>query len=83
MGCSIGCNCENVRGRRYGAFDLIPAPYLLFAAGVLLVVIVGGSAAIAWQVQGWRHVQLARWRQHSISWLWLQRLNNVPSKTSI
>ena len=35
--------------------DLIPAPYRLLAMGVLLAVLVGGSAAIAWQVQDWRY----------------------------
>ncbi|MGA5482162.1 lysis protein [Pseudomonas siliginis] len=38
---------------RFG--ELIPAPYWLLAKGVLLVVLVGGSAAITWQVQGWRY----------------------------
>ena len=37
--------------------DLIPAPYRLIAVGVLLAVLVGGSAAIAWQVQDWRYGQ--------------------------
>ena len=36
-------------------FDLIPAPYRLFAIGVLLVVLAGGSAMAAWQVQDWRY----------------------------
>jgi len=35
--------------------DLIPAPYRLLASGVLLVALVGGSAALAWQVQDWRY----------------------------
>lgn len=35
--------------------ELIPAPYWLLAKGVLLVVLVGGSAAITWQVQDWRY----------------------------
>ena len=35
--------------------DLIPAPYRLLAKGVLLAVLAGGSAAIAWQVQDWRY----------------------------
>jgi hypothetical protein len=35
--------------------ELIPAPYRLLANGVLLVVLVGGSAAITWQVQDWRY----------------------------
>lgn len=35
--------------------DLIPAPYRLLANGVLLVALTGGSAALAWQVQGWRY----------------------------
>ena len=37
--------------------DLIPAPYRLLAVGVLLAVLVGGSAAITWQVQDWRYGQ--------------------------
>ncbi|EJM83131.1 lysozyme [Pseudomonas sp. GM60] len=37
--------------------DLIPAPYRLLAMGVLLVVLLGGSAAITWQVQDWRYGQ--------------------------
>ena len=37
--------------------DLIPAPYRLLAVGALLAVLVGGSAAIAWQVQDWRYGQ--------------------------
>ncbi|WP_433898189.1 lysis protein [Pseudomonas sp. PSE1(2024)] len=35
--------------------ELIPAPYRLFGKVVLLVTLVGGSAAIAWQVQDWRY----------------------------
>jgi len=35
--------------------ELIPAPYRLLAKGVLMVVLVGGSAAITWQVQDWRY----------------------------
>jgi hypothetical protein len=35
--------------------ELIPAPYRLLAKGVLLLVLVGGSAAITWQVQDWRY----------------------------
>ena len=35
--------------------ELIPAPYQLLAKGVLLVGLVGGSAAITWQVQDWRY----------------------------
>ncbi|MER2104700.1 MAG: lysis system i-spanin subunit Rz [Pseudomonas atacamensis] len=38
---------------RFG--ELIPTPYRLLAKGVLLVVLVGGSAAITWQVQDWRY----------------------------
>ncbi|MFL1524188.1 lysis protein [Pseudomonas sp. O230] len=37
--------------------DLIPAQYRLLAVGVLLAVLLGGSAAIAWQVQDWRYGQ--------------------------
>ena len=37
--------------------DLIPAPYRLIAVGVLLTVLVGGSAASAWKVQDWRYGQ--------------------------
>ena len=37
--------------------DLIPAPYRLLAVGVLLAVLLGGSAAITWQVQDWRYGQ--------------------------
>jgi len=35
--------------------ELIPAPYWLLVKGVLLVVLVGGSTAITWQVQDWRY----------------------------
>jgi hypothetical protein len=35
--------------------ELIPAPYLLFGKAALLATLVGGSAAIAWQVQDWRY----------------------------
>ncbi|MGB8923370.1 MAG: lysis protein [Pseudomonas sp.] len=35
--------------------ELIPAPYRLLAKGVSLVVLVGGSVAITWQVQDWRY----------------------------
>ncbi|POA44745.1 lysis protein [Pseudomonas sp. MPR-ANC1] len=35
--------------------ELIPTPYRLVAKGVLLGVLVGGSAAITWQVQDWRY----------------------------
>jgi len=35
--------------------ELIPAPYRLMGEGVLIIVLVGGSAAITWQVQGWRY----------------------------
>ncbi|WKV98355.1 lysis system i-spanin subunit Rz [Pseudomonas sp. H22_DOA] len=38
---------------RFG--ELIPAPYRLLTKGVLLVVLVGGSASITWQVQDWRY----------------------------
>ena len=37
--------------------DLIPAPYRLLVVVVLLAVLVGGSAAIVWQVQDWRYGQ--------------------------
>ena len=36
-------------------FDLIPAPYRLLVKGALLVALVGGSAALTWQVQDWRY----------------------------
>jgi len=35
--------------------ELIPAQYWLFGKVVLLTTLVGGSAAIAWQVQDWRY----------------------------
>ena len=35
--------------------ELIPTPYRLLAKGVLLVVLAGASAAIAWQLQDWRY----------------------------
>jgi hypothetical protein len=35
--------------------ELIPEPYRLFGKAVLLTTLVGGSAAIAWQVQDWRY----------------------------
>ena len=35
--------------------DLIPAPYRLFAVGAGLVIVAGSSAALAWQIQGWRY----------------------------
>ncbi|CAI8895734.1 prophage endopeptidase [Pseudomonas sp. IT-232MI5] len=35
--------------------ELIPAPYRLLAKGVLLVVLIGSSASITWQVQDWRY----------------------------
>ena len=35
--------------------DLIPAPYRLLAVGVLLTVLISGSAASAWKVQDWRY----------------------------
>jgi hypothetical protein len=37
--------------------ELIPAPYRLLAVCALLAVLVGGSAAITWQVQDWRYGQ--------------------------
>ncbi|WP_032833661.1 lysis system i-spanin subunit Rz [Pseudomonas sp. URMO17WK12:I12] len=37
--------------------DLSPTPYRLFAVGVLLIAVAGGSAALAWQVQDWRYGQ--------------------------
>ncbi len=37
--------------------DLIPVPYRLLAKGVLLATLVGGSAALAWQIQDWRYGQ--------------------------
>ncbi len=38
--------------------ELIPASYLLFGKAALLAILVGGSAAIAWQVQDWRYGKL-------------------------
>ena len=35
--------------------DLIPAPYRLLGKVVLLIALVGTSAAITWQVQDWRY----------------------------
>jgi hypothetical protein len=35
--------------------DLIPAPYRLLSKVVLLIAMVGTSAAITWQVQDWRY----------------------------
>jgi len=35
--------------------ELIPTPYRLVAKGVLLAVLAGASAAIAWQLQDWRY----------------------------
>ena len=35
--------------------DLIPAQLRLFAIGVLIAALAGGSAAVAWQVQDWRY----------------------------
>ncbi|VVQ14167.1 hypothetical protein PS925_03872 [Pseudomonas fluorescens] len=35
--------------------ELIPTPYRLVANGVLLAVLAGASAAIAWQLQDWRY----------------------------
>ena len=35
--------------------DLIPAPYQLLVKVVLLIALVGTSAAITWQVQDWRY----------------------------
>jgi len=35
--------------------ELIPTPYRLFGKVVLLTTLVGGSAAITWQVQDWRY----------------------------
>jgi type II secretory pathway pseudopilin PulG len=37
--------------------DLIPEPYRLLAGGVLMTVLAGGSAALAWQIQDWRYSQ--------------------------
>ena len=38
-------------------FDLIPAQFRIAAIGLLLVMLAGGSAALAWSVQGWRYGQ--------------------------
>ncbi|QXI29782.1 lysis system i-spanin subunit Rz [Pseudomonas vanderleydeniana] len=35
--------------------DLIPAPYRLFVVVVLLALVAGGSAALAWRIQGLRY----------------------------
>jgi hypothetical protein len=35
--------------------ELIPTPYRLVAKGVLLAVLAGASAAIAWQLQDWHY----------------------------
>ena len=35
--------------------ELIPTPYRLVVKGVLLAVLAGASAAIAWQLQDWRY----------------------------
>ncbi|POA42508.1 lysis protein [Pseudomonas sp. MPR-ANC1] len=44
--------------------ELIPTPYRLVAKDVLLAALVGGSAAIIWQVQDWRYGgQLAEQRR--------------------
>ncbi|WP_119739067.1 lysis system i-spanin subunit Rz [Pseudomonas sp. Larv2_ips] len=37
--------------------DLIPAQYRIAAIGVLLMILVAGSAALAWTAQGWRYGQ--------------------------
>jgi hypothetical protein len=36
-------------------FDLIPAQFRIAAAGVLLLMVVAGSAALAWTAQDWRY----------------------------
>ncbi|OLY76464.1 lysozyme [Pseudomonas sp. ATCC PTA-122608] len=36
-------------------FDLIPVQFRIAAAGVLLLMVVAGSAALAWTVQDWRY----------------------------
>ncbi|MBP5954149.1 lysis protein [Pseudomonas anatoliensis] len=57
---------------------LIPASYRLLAKGVLLVVLVGGSAAITWQVQDWRYgKQLAEQAQLHTETLNQQALDSV------
>ena len=38
-------------------FDLIPAQLRIAAVGLLLVMLAGGSAALAWTVQDWRYGQ--------------------------
>ena len=38
-------------------FDLIPAQFRIAAVGLLLVMLAGGSAALAWTVQDWRYGQ--------------------------
>jgi hypothetical protein len=38
-------------------FDLIPAQFRIAAVGLLLVMLVAGSAALAWTAQGWRYGQ--------------------------
>lgn len=38
-------------------FDLIPAQFRVAAVCVLLLVLAGGAAALAWTVQGWRYGQ--------------------------
>lgn len=56
-------------------FDLIPAPYRLLGIGVLLAVLAGGSAMLAWQVQDWRYgrqlEQQARLQAESLNQLTL------------
>ncbi len=37
--------------------DLIPAQFRIAAVGLLLGLLAGGSAALAWTVQGWRYGQ--------------------------
>ena len=37
--------------------ELIPAQFRIAAAGLLLVMLAAGSAALAWTVQGWRYGQ--------------------------
>ncbi|NMZ35357.1 lysis system i-spanin subunit Rz [Pseudomonas proteolytica] len=37
--------------------DLIPAQFRIAAVGLLLVMLAGGSAALAWTAQGWRYGQ--------------------------
>ena len=38
-------------------FDLIPAQFRIAAAGLLLLMLAAGSAALAWTAQGWRYGQ--------------------------